>query len=74
MIYNGRTPELFNPLVSKQNYAASAGRLWDEGKQSRLLMELEQPAASDLVAGATAHAGESAPRPQVRRRAAAGVQ
>ena len=36
VIYNGRTPELFDPIGEhKQNYAASAGRLWDEGKQSR---------------------------------------
>ena len=65
VIYNGRTPERFNPLVSKQNYAASAGRLWDEGKQSRLLMELGSPPLPVLVAGATALADESAPASQV---------
>jgi glycogen synthase len=52
VIYNGRTPELFNRLCRKQQYAASAGRLWDEGKQSRLLMELGHPPLPILVAGA----------------------
>ena len=50
-------------LSSKQNYAASVGRLWDEGKQSRLLMQLERPRRfRSLVAGATALAGESCER------------
>ncbi len=35
-------------IVSKQNYAASVGRLWDEGKQSRLLMQLINSAAADI--------------------------
>ncbi len=44
VIYNGRSPALFNPFVSKHNYAASVGRLWDEGKQSHLLMQLSTAA------------------------------
>jgi glycogen synthase len=75
VIYNGRTPALFNAMVSKQNYAASAGRLWDEGKQSHLLMELGSPPLPILVAGATALGGEIAEAPQAgpeRRRAELG--
>lgn len=59
VIYNGRTPALFNPYVSKQNYAASVGRLWDEGKQSQLLMHLIAPPLPIFVAGAKTLAGES---------------
>jgi glycosyltransferase involved in cell wall biosynthesis len=53
VIYNGRTPALFHPHENKLNYAASAGRLWDEGKQSQLLMDLKQPPLPILLAGAT---------------------
>jgi glycosyltransferase involved in cell wall biosynthesis len=53
VVYNGRTPALFNPYVSKQNYAASVGRLWDEGKQSQLLMQLTAPPLPIVLAGAT---------------------
>jgi len=58
VIYNGRTPALFNPSASKKNYAASAGRLWDEGKQSRLLTQLSDLPLPILLAGAAA-AGDS---------------
>ncbi len=58
VIYNGRTPALFNPFVSKQHYAASVGRLWDEGKQSELLMHLVSPPLPIFLAGATKLAGE----------------
>ena len=61
MIYNGRTPELFNRLCRKRQYAASAGRLWDEGKQSRLLIELAHPPMPILVAGALALEDEVEP-------------
>jgi glycogen synthase len=60
VIYNGRTPALFDPMARKENYAASAGRLWDEGKQLRLLMEVESPPLPIRVAGAKALAGEGA--------------
>jgi glycosyltransferase involved in cell wall biosynthesis len=59
VIYNGRTPALFNPFVSKHNYAASVGRLWDEGKQSHLLTQLTDPPIPVLIAGATHLADES---------------
>ncbi len=58
VIYNGRTPALFNPYVSKQNYAASVGRLWDEGKQSELLMSLISPPLPIFLAGAEMLPGE----------------
>jgi glycosyltransferase involved in cell wall biosynthesis len=61
VIYNGRTPEQFNRLCRKREYAASAGRLWDEGKQSRLLMELGHPPLPILVAGALALEDEGEP-------------
>ena len=61
VIYNGRTPELFNRLGPKRQYAASAGRLWDEGKQSRLLMEIGQPPLPIVLAGALALEDESEP-------------
>jgi glycosyltransferase involved in cell wall biosynthesis len=59
VIYNGRSPALFNPYVSKQRYAASVGRLWDEGKQSNLLMGSNDPAFPIVVAGATGLSDES---------------
>jgi glycogen synthase len=60
VIYNGRSPELFDPQASKQNYAASAGRLWDEGKQSSLLLQLGRPPLPVRVAGSWTPAGEEA--------------
>ncbi len=59
VVYNGRSPALFNPFVSKLNYAASVGRLWDEGKQALLLMQLAPPPMPIFLAGATALAGET---------------
>jgi glycosyltransferase involved in cell wall biosynthesis len=43
VIYNGRTPLLFDAFQRKQEIAASAGRLWDEGKQTFLLQSLDSP-------------------------------
>jgi glycogen synthase len=37
VIYNGRTPALFNPHITKEPYLLSVGRLWDSGKQVTLL-------------------------------------
>ena len=50
VIHNGRTPALFDSRASKLNYAASAARLWDDGKQSRLLTELSGPPLPILLA------------------------
>jgi glycosyltransferase involved in cell wall biosynthesis len=38
VIYNGRNPGLFNPYTSKEDLVVSVGRLWDAGKQVRLLL------------------------------------
>lgn len=51
VIYNGRTPTLFNPFITKENYAASVGRLWDEGKQVNLVAKSD-PEIPVRIAGA----------------------
>lgn len=38
VIYNGRSPVLFNPHISKEQSILSVGRLWDSGKQVSLLL------------------------------------
>lgn len=43
VIHNGRTPQVFNPHISKDAYAISIGRLWDFGKNVKLLEYLEPP-------------------------------
>jgi glycogen synthase len=41
VIRNGRSPLLFNPHVSKDDYVLSVGRIWDSGKQVTLLAQQE---------------------------------
>jgi glycosyltransferase involved in cell wall biosynthesis len=41
VIYNGRSPVLFNPHMSKSDGIVSVGRLWDSGKQVSLLLQGE---------------------------------
>jgi glycogen(starch) synthase len=38
VIHNGRSPELFDPRRQKEDVVLSAGRLWDEAKQTSLLL------------------------------------
>lgn len=38
VVYNGRSPVLFNPHVTKEAEIVSVGRLWDSGKQVSLLL------------------------------------
>ncbi len=38
VIYNGRTPALFNPQAAKDDHVLSVGRLWDQGKNVALLL------------------------------------
>lgn len=57
VIYNGRTPTLFNPYVSKDEYVLSVGRLWDGGKQTALLTRAEVPAPI-FIAGTEEHPDE----------------
>jgi len=59
VIYNGRTPALFDACASKQDIAASAGRLWDEGKQTSLLLRMASAPLPIHLAGTTSLAGES---------------
>jgi glycogen synthase len=41
VIYNGRSPNLFNPHVSKEDLVLTVGRLWDGAKQASLLTEAD---------------------------------
>ena len=49
VIYNGRTPALFNPYARKKDYALSVGRIWDLGKNSVLLSRISAPMPIYLV-------------------------
>jgi glycogen synthase len=55
VIFNGRTPTLFNPHIEKDDYILSVGRLWDGGKQVALLTQIDPPAPIFIV-GAEEHA------------------
>jgi glycosyltransferase involved in cell wall biosynthesis len=52
VIYNGCTPALFHSPVEKQGIAVSAGRLWDEGKQMSLILQLRSSPFPIHLAGA----------------------
>lgn len=54
VVHNGRTPTLFNPHVTKEEYAVSVGRLWDSGKQVTLLTQAELP-MDVYIAGSEEH-------------------
>lgn len=58
VIYNGRTPTLFNPFVAKERYAVSVGRLWDDGKQVSLVTK-SNPVIPVRIAGAEAPENEA---------------
>jgi glycosyltransferase involved in cell wall biosynthesis len=49
VIYNGRTPALFNPSLTKEATIVTAGRLWDAGKNAKLLLAADMPAPVQLV-------------------------
>ncbi|HET8667541.1 MAG TPA: glycosyltransferase family 4 protein, partial [Terriglobales bacterium] len=68
VIYNGRDPNLFNPHITKEEYAVSVGRIWDGGKQVSLLRQIDPPLPI-YVAGSEDHP-ESAVHPQAARRTA----
>lgn len=42
VIYNGRSPELFDSAVPKEDFVLSVGRVWDPAKNISLLLEREQ--------------------------------
>jgi glycogen(starch) synthase len=56
VIHNGRTPSLFNPSQCKEQLITTAGRLWDEGKNTSLLVRRQLPWPV-CVAGADRHPG-----------------
>ncbi|MCI0353384.1 MAG: glycosyltransferase family 4 protein [Acidobacteriales bacterium] len=49
VIWNGRSPLLFNPHITKEDYVLSVGRIWDSGKQVTLLAQQELPAPIWIV-------------------------
>jgi glycosyltransferase involved in cell wall biosynthesis len=49
VIYNGRTPALLNPHLSKDEMIVTVGRLWDSGKNASLLLQHEMPAPVTIV-------------------------
>jgi glycogen(starch) synthase len=54
VIYNGRTPHLFNPHVTKEDAVLTVGRIWDAGKQVSLLTKIES-AVPIYIAGSEQH-------------------
>jgi glycogen synthase len=57
VIHNGRTPTFFNPDLAKNQTIVSAGRVWDQGKNTGLLLAGEMPAPV-LIVGARQHPEE----------------
>lgn len=49
VIYNGRTPDLFDPECPKEDLTLSVGRIWDAGKHVGLLLEKEMPGRVCIV-------------------------
>jgi glycogen(starch) synthase len=43
VIYNGRSPHLFEPNARKEDFVLSVGRLWDPAKQTKILLGHKQP-------------------------------
>jgi glycosyltransferase involved in cell wall biosynthesis len=74
VIHNGRSPGLFNPLISKDDYIASMGRVWDVGKNAVLLTQIEAPALVYLAGENHApNQGGTAPAARDRRLVYRGV-
>ena len=48
-IHNGRSPHLFNPRKAKNAHIVTVGRLWDLGKNTRLLAQDAMPAPVHVV-------------------------
>jgi glycogen(starch) synthase len=49
VIYNGRTPALFDPHAQKDDSVLSVGRVWDPAKNVSLLMQREQESPVSIV-------------------------
>ncbi len=60
VVCNGRSPERFDARREKEKFAASAGRLWDEGKQAALLTRMGPVPMPVYLAGASALDGPAA--------------
>jgi glycosyltransferase involved in cell wall biosynthesis len=58
VIYNGRSPQLFNPHGEKEEFVLSVGRLWDAAKQTSLLTEADC-GLRVVIAGSTEHPDET---------------
>jgi glycogen(starch) synthase len=56
VIYNGRTPAVFNPHANKEERIVTAGRLWDEAKNAGIFLRGDMPAPV-LIVGADHHSG-----------------
>ena len=54
VIYNGRSPLLFNPHMSKDELIVTVGRIWDSGKNAGLLLQEQMPAPV-TIAGSERH-------------------
>src|SRR5205807_810890 len=54
VVYNGRTPHLFNPHITKEDFVVSVGRIWDSGKQVTLLCQ-QNPPTDTYIAGSDRH-------------------
>jgi glycosyltransferase involved in cell wall biosynthesis len=55
VIYNGRSPNLFNPHMTKEDAVMAVGRLWDGGKQVSLMLDVDAP-VQVWIAGSEEHA------------------
>ncbi len=55
VVYNGRTPALFNPYISKENSVVTVGRLWDSGKQVTLLAQQQDVQQVAYIVGSEQH-------------------
>ncbi len=49
VVYNGRSPKLFNPHISKDDSALTVGRIWDFGKNAALLTRIDPPCIVHVV-------------------------
>jgi glycogen synthase len=49
VIYNGRSPGLFNPHLSKEDRIVTVGRRWDQGKNAELLLQAPMPAPVAII-------------------------
>lgn len=43
VIYNGRSPDIFDPYIAKDDLVVSVGRQWDQGKNAVLLLKRQMP-------------------------------